>query len=78
MHIQWVRALVVTGVVVATPGMLAHHGTSITYFVDKSITLNGVVTEFVYGYPHPQVYFDVADESGKVQKCGSDSDQRLS
>ena len=25
----------------------AHHGTSITYFVDKSITLEGVVTEFV-------------------------------
>ena len=29
----------------------AHHGTAITYFVDKSITPTGVVTEFVYGYP---------------------------
>jgi hypothetical protein len=47
-------AVAITGVTLA-----AHHGTSITYFVDKTITLEGVVTEFVYGYPHPQVYFDV-------------------
>lgn len=50
----------------------AHHGTSITYFVDKSITLEGVVTEFVYGYPHPQVYFDVKKDGGKVEKWGSE------
>jgi hypothetical protein len=49
----------------------AHHGTSITYFVDKSITLEGVVTEFVYGYPHPTVYFDVKKD-GKVEKWGSE------
>ncbi len=50
----------------------AHHGTSITYFVDKSITLDGVVTEFFYGYPHPQVYFDVKRDGGKVEKWGSE------
>ena len=50
----------------------AHHGTSITYFVDKSITLEGVITEFVYGYPHPQVYFDVKKADGKVEKWGSE------
>ena len=55
-----------TGVTLA-----AHHGTSITYFVDKTITLEGVITEFVYGYPHPQVYFDVKKD-GKVEKWGSE------
>lgn len=50
----------------------AHHGTSITYFVDKSITLTGVVTEFVYGYPHPQIYFDVKKSDGTVEKWGSE------
>ena len=40
--------------------------------MNKTITLTGVVTEFVYGYPHPQVYFDVTDESGKVQHWGSE------
>jgi hypothetical protein len=65
-------ALVVAGVALAAPALQAHHGTSITYFVDKSITLSGVVTEFVYGYPHPQVYFDVKKADGKVEKWGSE------
>ena len=59
-------AVAMTGVTLA-----AHHGTSITYFVDKTITLEGVITEFVYGYPHPQVYFDVKKD-GKVEKWGSE------
>lgn len=62
-----ILALAVTG---AT--LVAHHGTSITYFVDKSITVSGVITEFVYGYPHPQVYFDVKRDDGKVEKWGSE------
>ena len=65
-------ALVVAAVALATPALQAHHGTSITYFVDKSITLSGVVTEFVYGYPHPQIYFDVKKADGKVEKWGSE------
>ena len=56
----------------ATVPLAAHHGTSITYFVDKSMTLTGVVTEFVYGYPHPQVYFDVKKDDGKAEKWGSE------
>ena len=50
----------------------AHHGTSITYYADKSITLSGVVTEWVYGYPHPQIYFDVTDASGAVKHWGTE------
>jgi hypothetical protein len=51
----------------------AHHGTSITYYADKTMTLTGVVTEFVYGYPHPQLYFDVTDPAtGQVQHWGSE------
>jgi hypothetical protein len=44
--------------------MFAHHGTSVTYQVDKTITLTGTVTEFAYVYPHPQLYFDVKDANG--------------
>ena len=62
----------IVALVLAGAGLAAHHGTSITYFVDKSIALSGVVTEFVYGYPHPQVYFDVKKEDGKVEKWGSE------
>jgi Family of unknown function (DUF6152) len=52
--------------------MFAHHGTSITYLVDRTITVTGVVTEWVYSYPHPQLYFDVKDEAGNVQHWGSE------
>ncbi len=52
--------------------MFAHHGTSVTYQVDKTITLKGTVTEFAFAYPHPQLYFDVKDENGNVQHWGSE------
>jgi len=42
--------------------LLAHHGTSVTYQTDKTITMTGTVTEFSFSYPHPQLYFDVKDE----------------
>jgi hypothetical protein len=72
MHGRVSLALLIAGVALATPALHAHHGTSITYFVDKSITLSGVITEFVYGYPHPQVYFDVKKPDGKLEKWGSE------
>jgi hypothetical protein len=65
-------ARITVALVLAAGPAAAHHGTSITYFVDKSITLTGTVTEFVYGYPHPQVYFEVKKDDGKVEKWGSE------
>lgn len=52
--------------------VLAHHGTSVTYDTSKTITITGTVTEWVYGFPHPQIYFDVQDESGKIAKWGTE------
>jgi len=46
--------------------MLAHHGTNISYDSSKPVTLKGVMTDFNYKNPHPQVFFDVTDESGKL------------
>ena len=52
--------------------MFAHHGTSVTYQVDKTITLKGTVTEWAFAYPHPQLYFDVKDDNGTIQHWGSE------
>jgi len=41
-----------------------HHGSSVSYFLDKTITLEGTVTEWQYTNPHPQIYFDVKDKDG--------------
>src|ERR1043165_4992781 len=62
-------ALVLASVPVAA---LAHHGTSITYEMDKTITVSGTVTEFDFGYPHPSLFFDVTDEKGQVVKWGAE------
>jgi hypothetical protein len=60
------------GLLLVCATMFAHHGTSVTYQVDKTITLTGTVTEFAYVYPHPQLYFDVKDDKGVVQHWGSE------
>ena len=60
------------GLAMVSAPLFAHHGTSITYQVDRTITVNGVVTEWVYAYPHPQLYFDVKCETGKVEHWGSE------
>ena len=49
------RRLLVLMLVVASgeTSLLAHHGTSITYEMDKTISVTGSVTEFDFSYPHP-------------------------
>jgi hypothetical protein len=50
----------------------AHHGTSVTYDTSKTITVSGTVTEWVFGFPHSQIYFDVLDPSGTVMHWGAE------
>ena len=47
--------------------ILAHHGGS-SYDGKKLTTLKGTVTEFQFVNPHSEIFFDVTDASGKVQK----------
>jgi hypothetical protein len=44
----------------------AHHGSTVSYQLDKTITLDGIVTEWEYRNPHPQIYFDVKGKDGTV------------
>jgi hypothetical protein len=58
--------------IAASAPVFAHHGTSVTYQTDKTITMTGTVTEFSFSYPHPQLYFDVKDADGNIQHWGSE------
>jgi len=58
--------LSVAAVLLASVQLFAHHGTGVSYFMDKRLTLKGTVTEFRMANPHCQLYFDVKDESGKT------------
>jgi hypothetical protein len=55
----------------AVPGA-AHHGTSVSYDISRPVTMKGVVTEFHYANPHPQLYFDVTDDKGTVVHWGGE------
>ena len=57
----FIAALLMVGVPLS-----AHHGTGVSYDASKPVTLKGVVTEFRYANPHPQLFFDVTDEKGTV------------
>ena len=43
------------GLLLICAPIFAHHGTSVTYQTDKTITISGTVTEFSFSYPHPQL-----------------------
>jgi hypothetical protein len=69
MTTKWL--LVLTAAVAASAtGLVAHHGTSITYEMDKTITVTGTVDEFDFGYPHPSLFVDVKSDKGQVVKWG--------
>jgi hypothetical protein len=53
----------------SSPPVLAHHGGGVEYFMDRTLgPIDGVATSFAFSFPHPQIYFDVKDANGKVQK----------
>jgi hypothetical protein len=54
------------GLVLLSASLFAHHGTNISYDHNRTVTLTGTVTEFVWQNPHTQVYFDVKDAQGNV------------
>jgi hypothetical protein len=46
--------------------VFAHHAASVAYFVEKTITVEGVVTEVKWENPHTWVYVEAKDADGKV------------
>jgi hypothetical protein len=55
-----------SGFVMVSGSLFAHHGTGSSYDMHKTIVVKGVVTEFAYTNPHSQLYFDVTDDKGNV------------
>lgn len=60
-----VRFLPVLLLMVCTP-LFAHHGNA-AYDYEKTVTLKGTVTEWVFANPHSWLKLDVTDDKGNVQ-----------
>src|SRR6266700_2001444 len=52
--------------------LLAHHGTGVAYDTEKTVTLKGTVTEWIWANPHCGILFDVTDEKGNVEHWGAE------
>ena len=60
------RVAIAMGLLPLAASLMAHHGTSNYQTTAKTITVDAVVTEFVWSNPHVYVLFDVKDEQGKI------------
>ena len=58
--------LVLIGVCAVSAPVFAHHGNA-SYDYEKTITLKGTVTQWLWANPHCLLKFDVKDEKGEVQ-----------
>lgn len=69
------RGLLVFAVVAILAGtsLVAHHGSAVSYDIDKQVTLTGTVTEVVWRNPHIFIMFDVKDDKGNVVNWGAES-----
>ena len=45
--------------------LFAHHGTNL-YDMTKPVVVKGTITQFEWGNPHNQIFFDVTDDKGSV------------
>src|SRR5579864_7657056 len=64
-------ALVLAGMLSTGPSF-AHHGTGVAYDTEKTVTLKGTVTEWIWANPHCGILFDVTDDKGDVQHWGAE------
>ncbi len=68
MHFRFRHLALVLAGLAASPALLAHHGGAIEWNRDVNGPVTGTVTEFAFRFPHVQIYMDVTDEAGNVER----------
>jgi Family of unknown function (DUF6152) len=54
---------------IAVPAF-SHHGTAASYDMSRTVTLTGVVSEYIFTNPHAQLYVDIKDSAGETVHWG--------
>jgi hypothetical protein len=60
------------GLLMVSGQTFAHHGTAM-YDATHLTTLTGTVTGFEFSNPHVEIYFDVKDDKGKLEKWSAEA-----
>jgi len=58
---------VVGFVLIVSRPILAHHGTA-AYDTSQTVTVKAVMTEFDFTNPHCQLFFEVKNDKGEIEK----------
>jgi Family of unknown function (DUF6152) len=66
------RLGLIAGFVLAAIPLFAHHGTGVAYDIEKTVNLQGSVTEWIWANPHFGILFDVTDDKGNVEHWGAE------
>jgi hypothetical protein len=66
-------ALLAVFLMAGTAVAWAHHGSHISYDMEKTITVQGTITELDFVNPHVYFLFDVAEKDGKVTSWAAES-----
>ena len=54
----------------------AHHSAAVFYFVDKTVTVEGVVKSYTLGNPHARIYMTVKGPNGEDQSWMAEGGSR--
>ena len=57
-------SILIAGLIVSPVALFAHHGASVVYDLEQSVTLSAVVTDFHFTNPHVLIFFDVEKDDG--------------
>jgi hypothetical protein len=67
MHI-YVKKLIITSLIfLAFNSVNAHHSFAVEFTAEKTIAINGVITEIWFRNPHVRYYIDIINEDNKVE-----------
>jgi hypothetical protein len=69
----WICFRLAAGLLTLSGLTFAHHGSVVSYDINKIVTMEGTVTEFQWRNPHVYVMYDVKDAQGKVVNWGAET-----
>ena len=61
------------GVLLFCGTIFAHHGSRISYDLNKTVTVTGNITQYAWANPHVYFTLDVKDEQGNVVSWGAET-----